>query len=78
MISLLIIPSIQLIHWVVLLIFIQEDILPQLFIAPRELYTVLIFCVMPNHVKMAGLEFGILTLCHHCDQLGHDLGHDQG
>jgi potassium/hydrogen antiporter len=60
LISLLIISSIYAIRWVVLRIFIGKDILPQLFIAPRGLITVLLFYAIPGQAKVDGFESGIL------------------
>ncbi|WP_430906708.1 cation:proton antiporter [Maribacter sp. 2-571] len=60
LISLLIIASIYLIRWVVLRLFIGKDILPQLFIAPRGLITVLLFYAIPKEAQVAGFESGIL------------------
>ena len=59
-ISLLIIASIYIIRFVVLRIFIGSDILPQLFIAPRGLITVLLFYAIPKEAEIATFEPGIL------------------
>jgi len=59
-VSVLIIASIYLIRIVLLRIFIGEDILPQLFIAPRGLITVLLFYQIPESAKVAGFNSGIL------------------
>ncbi len=60
LISLLIIASIYVIRWVILRVFVGNDILPQLFIAPRGLITVLLFYAIPNQAKIEGFESGIL------------------
>ena len=60
LISLLIIASIYMIRWVILRVFVGNDILPQLFIAPRGLITVLLFYAIPNQAKIEGFESGIL------------------
>ena len=56
----LIILSIYLIRFVILRIFIGSDILPQLFIAPRGLITILLFYAIPESAKVEGFEAGIL------------------
>ncbi len=60
MVSGLIILSIYLIRFVILRIFIGSDILPQLFVAPRGLITVLLFNAIPQEVQIQGFEPGIL------------------
>lgn len=60
LISVLIIASIYLIRWLILRIFFGSNILPQLFIAPRGLITVLLFYAIPNQAKIEGFESGIL------------------
>ena len=60
MISLLIILSIYVIRYLTLRLFIGKDILPQLFIAPRGLITVLLFYAIPTGATVAGFESGIL------------------
>ena len=60
MISLMIIASIYVIRFVLLRIFIGGDILPQLFIAPRGLITVLLFYAIPVEAQIATFEPGIL------------------
>ena len=58
-VSILIIISIYLIRFIILRLFIGGDILPQLFIAPRGLITVLLFYSIPaDHVE--GFNSGIL------------------
>ena len=60
LISLLIILSIYAIRFVILRIFIGKDILPQLFIAPRGLITVLLFYAIPHGAEVEGFDAGIL------------------
>jgi len=60
MVSILIIASIYIIRFLVLRIFIGKDILPQVFIAPRGLITILLFYAIPVEAEVAGFESGIL------------------
>ncbi len=60
LISLMIIGSIYGIRFVLLRIFIGADIIPQLFIAPRGLITVLLFYAIPVEAEIATFEPGIL------------------
>ncbi len=60
LISVLIILSIYAIRFGILRIFIGSDILPQLFIAPRGLITVLLFYAIPKQAQVATFESGIL------------------
>ncbi|MEO1011804.1 MAG: cation:proton antiporter [Bacteroidota bacterium] len=60
MISLLIILSIYVIRFVILRTFLGSDILPQLFIAPRGLITVLLFFAIPAEAQVTTFEPGIL------------------
>lgn len=60
LVSMLIIVSIYLIRFVLLRIFIGPDILPQLFIAPRGLITVLLFYAIPAEAQVEGFNAGIL------------------
>ncbi|MGK0495262.1 MAG: NhaP-type Na+/H+ or K+/H+ antiporter [Maribacter sp.] len=60
LISLLIIASIYAIRFVILKVFIGADILPQLFVAPRGLITVLLFYAIPEEAQVANFESGIL------------------
>ena len=60
LISILIIASIYAIRWVILRVFIGKDMLPQLFIAPRGLITVLLFYAIPSQAEVEGFESGIL------------------
>ncbi|HAI44875.1 MAG TPA: sodium:proton exchanger [Maribacter sp.] len=59
-VSLLIITSIYAIRFLVLMIFVGKDMLPQLFIAPRGLITVLLFYAIPSEAQIEGFESGIL------------------
>jgi NhaP-type Na+/H+ or K+/H+ antiporter len=59
-VSLLIIASIYVIRFIVLKIFVGKDILPQLYIAPRGLITVLLFYSIPMEAQVEGFESGIL------------------
>lgn len=59
-ISLLIVLSIYGIRFVILRLFIGKDILPQLFIAPRGLITILLFYAIPEEAKVEGFEAGVL------------------
>lgn len=59
-ISLLIIASIYIIRFLILRVFLGKDILPQLFIAPRGLITVLLFYAIPAEAQIEGFESGIL------------------
>ena len=60
LVSGLILLSIYLIRFIILRIFLGSDILPQLFVAPRGLITVLLFNAIPQEVQVAGFEPGIL------------------
>jgi NhaP-type Na+/H+ or K+/H+ antiporter len=60
MISLLIMVSIYAIRYVLLRLTVGADIVPQLFVAPRGLITVLLFYDIPEAVKFPGFEDGIL------------------
>ncbi|MFK7806795.1 MAG: cation:proton antiporter [Saprospiraceae bacterium] len=60
MISVLIIASIYIIRYGILALFIGKDILPQLYIAPRGLITVLLFYAIPESAIVEGFEPGIL------------------
>lgn len=59
-ISSLIIASIYAIRFVIIRVFEGKDILPQLFIAPRGLITVLLFYAIPEEAQIATFEPGIL------------------
>jgi NhaP-type Na+/H+ or K+/H+ antiporter len=60
LVSLLIIASIYVIRFVLLRTFIGGDILPQLFIAPRGLITILLFYAIPVEAQIETFEPGIL------------------
>ncbi len=60
LVSVLIILSIYVIRFFILWIFIGRDILPQLFVAPRGLITILLFYAIPAEVVVEGFEPGIL------------------
>jgi len=60
LISVLIIASIYAIRWVLLRVFIGKDILPQLFIAPRGLITVLLFYAIPAQAQIESFPTGVL------------------
>lgn len=60
LISVLIIASIYAIRFVLLRIFIGKDFLPQLFIAPRGLITVLLFYAIPVEAQIESFESGVL------------------
>ncbi|HMQ64429.1 MAG TPA: cation:proton antiporter [Flavilitoribacter sp.] len=59
-ISLLIILSIYLVRFLILRVFIGRDILPQVFVAPRGLITILLFTNIPEEAQIAGFQPGIL------------------
>ncbi len=60
LVSVLIITSIYAIRFVILKVFIGKDILPQLFVAPRGLITVLLFYAIPEEAQVVSFESGIL------------------
>lgn len=60
LVSLLILASIYLIRFILLRTVLGSDIMPQLFIAPRGLITVLLFYAIPEGAQIAGFEPGIL------------------
>jgi len=60
LISLLIILSIYAVRFALLRTFVGNDILPQLFIAPRGLITVLLFFAIPQEAQITNFEPGIL------------------
>lgn len=60
LISLLIILSIYAIRFVILRVSLGKDILPQLYIAPRGLITVLLFYAIPEEAIVPNFEPGIL------------------
>lgn len=59
-ISALILLSIYIIRFILLRISIGGDIIPQLFVAPRGLITVLLFYAIPKEVEVTSFEPGIL------------------
>ncbi len=59
-VSVLILLSIYAIRFVLLRIMIGGDIIPQLFVAPRGLITVLLFYAIPTEIQVEGFEPGIL------------------
>lgn len=59
-ISALILASIYIIRFIILRVTMGGDIIPQLFIAPRGLITVLLFYAIPKEVEVEGFEAGIL------------------
>ena len=59
-ISGLILLSIYLLRYLILRVFLGEDIIPQLFVAPRGLITILLFYAIPEKAEIAGFEPGIL------------------
>ncbi|MFK8055177.1 MAG: cation:proton antiporter [Saprospiraceae bacterium] len=59
-ISVLIIASIYIIRFVLLRVFVGKDLVPQLFIAPRGLITVLLYNAIPAAALIAGFQPGIL------------------
>jgi NhaP-type Na+/H+ or K+/H+ antiporter len=60
LISGMVVASIYVVRLVLLKIFIGRDVLPQLFIAPRGLVTVLLFYDIPAEAEVPGFEAGIL------------------
>ncbi len=60
LISILIIASIYAIRFIILRTFFGSDFMPQLFIAPRGLITVLLFYAIPKEAEIATFESGIL------------------
>ena len=60
LISIFIMISIYIIRFILLRITVGPDIIPQLFVAPRGLITVLLFYDIPFNIKYDGFEDGIL------------------
>ena len=60
LISLAIIASIYIIRWVILTIFFGKDTMPQVFIGPRGLITILLFYSIPDEMLVPGFDKGIL------------------
>lgn len=59
-VSLLILLSIYLIRFVLLRLTVGRDIIPQLFVAPRGLITILLFSTIPAELEVSNFEPGIL------------------
>lgn len=59
-VSIAIVASIYLIRFALLRLFLGKDILPQLYVAPRGLITVLLFYAIPKEAAVEGFEPGIL------------------
>ncbi len=60
MVSLLIIASIYVIRFVMLRLTMGSDIIPQVYIAPRGLITILLFNAIPESIQFEGFNSGIL------------------
>ncbi|MEZ4772616.1 MAG: cation:proton antiporter [Bacteroidia bacterium] len=60
LVSGLIVLSIYVIRFVILRIFLGKDIIPQLFVAPRGLITILLFYAIPHEAMVEGFDPGIL------------------
>ncbi|MEM6966349.1 MAG: cation:proton antiporter [Bacteroidota bacterium] len=60
LVSLLVIASIYVLRFVILRLFLGGDIIPQLYIAPRGLITILLFYSIPTEAEVAGFNPGIL------------------
>lgn len=59
-ISILILLSIYIIRFVLLRLAVGRDIIPQLFVAPRGLITILLFSTIPTEIEVASFEPGTL------------------
>ncbi len=59
-ISLAILAALYLIRIILIKIFIQKDILPQIFLAPRGLITILLFFAIPDEFENESFDSGIL------------------
>lgn len=59
-ISILILVSIYVIRFALLRVFLGSDLVPQLYVAPRGLITVLLFYAIPHEVEVEAFEPGIL------------------
>ncbi|MGB0167617.1 MAG: cation:proton antiporter, partial [Luteibaculum sp.] len=59
-ISLLIVLGLYAVRWVMLKVFVGKDILPELFIAPRGLITILLFFAIPAELKSEEFSESIL------------------
>lgn len=68
LISLAIVAALYIVRFILLKLIVQRDIVPQLYIAPRGLITILLFFVIDghigedgiNHLRIAGFDTGIL------------------
>lgn len=60
MISGLILLGLYVVRFIVLKVFVQRDILPQLFLAPRGLITILLFFAIPTEYQVDNFDSGIL------------------
>lgn len=60
LVSLLIIASIYAIRFLLLRLFVGKDLLPQVFIAPRGLITILLFYAIPVEAEVENFDSGIL------------------
>lgn len=63
LISLCILAALYIIRFIFLKLFVQRDILPQLFIAPRGLITILLFFAIPDEYQNESFDLGILLYC---------------
>ncbi|MBT3647502.1 MAG: sodium:proton exchanger [Flavobacteriales bacterium] len=60
LVSALILASIYGLRFVMFQIFLGRDIMPEVYIAPRGLITVLLFFAIPSHLQVASFDNGIL------------------
>ncbi len=60
LVSLAILASIYILRYLLFKIFVQKDVLPQVYIAPRGLITVLLFFQIPEEFRVENFEEGIL------------------
>ena len=60
LISVLILLGLYIIRFIMLKLFVQRDILPQLFLAPRGLITILLFFAIPAEYQVDNFDSGIL------------------
>ena len=59
-ISILVLVALYLVRYLVLKVFVKDSILPELFIAPRGLITILLFFAIPAAHQVASFDSGIL------------------
>ena len=59
-ISLIFLAILYFVRWLILLVFLRKNILPELFIAPRGLITILLFFAIPKNYLIQNFEEGIL------------------